>query len=102
MYTHDDFLSVCDEILDVVLWPRTPVSSIAMFRCADIHPSFRYGPYITRRCRQGETWDPIDFTQCTIRSSATPLLTVSVVLQSVGELIEVPNPIIIQNQVHME
>ena len=93
----DNFtLPACDEDFDVVFWPRTPVASLAMFRCADIHPSFRFGPYITRMCR-GERWDPVNFTQCTIRTGSSPLLTVSVILQSLSE----PNPIVIQNEVRM-
>ena len=70
-----------------------------MFRCADIHPSFRFGPYVTRMCRRGERWDPVNFTQCTVRTGSTPLLTVSVILQTLAELTEVPDPIVIQNQV---
>lgn len=82
-----------------MLWPRTPVSDTVMFRCADIHPSFRFGPYFTRTCREGQIWDQINFTQCTVRSDLSPLLTVSVILQQIGELMEIPNPTVIQNQV---
>ena len=70
-----------------------------MFRCADIHPSFQFGPYVTRMCGEGERWDPVNFIQCTIRSGSNPLLTVSVVLQQLGELMEAPNSSLIQNQV---
>ena len=72
-----------------------------MFRCADIHPSFRFGPHVTRMCREGQRWDPIDFTQCTIRSDSTPLLAVSVILQESDRNMVVPNATVIENQVRL-
>ena len=70
-----------------------------MFRCADIHPSFRFGPYVTRLCREGQRWDPIDFTQCTIRSESTPLLAVSVILWESDNNMGTPDSTVIENQV---
>lgn len=76
-----------------------PTSGMVMFRCADIHPSFRFGPYVTRRCGEGQRWDPIDFTQCTVRSDSSPLLAVSVILRESGRIMATPNPTVIENQV---
>ena len=71
-----------------------------MFRCADIHPSFRFGPYVTRLCGEGERWNPINFTQCTVRNGSSPLLTVSVILQESDEPMEILNPADLQDQVN--
>jgi len=101
MYHNIFILLACDENFNVILWPKTPVSSTAIFRCADIHPSFRFGPYVTRVCGEGEKWSPVNFTQCTVRSGSIPLLMVSVILQGLSEVTETPNPIMIQNQVNM-
>ena len=35
--------------------------------CSDVNPSFGFGPYATRHCREGETWSAVDTSQCSIR-----------------------------------
>jgi len=92
-------LAACDETFEVVLWPKTPVSTTAMIRCAEIHSSFPFGPYITRRCNVGEMWGVPDFSNCTMRSDSTPLVVVSVNLGEIDGSEERPNALLIQQMV---
>ena len=81
------------------MWPKTPVSTIAMIRCAEIHSLFWFGPFVTRRCNEGEIWDEPDTSSCTVRSGSMPLLVASVRLGRLYESEEIPNPLEIQELV---
>ena len=43
-------------------------------RCSAFHSNFRSGVYITRMCSEDGEWGGIDFSSCTMRSDANPLL----------------------------
>lgn len=47
---------------------------MAQIRCSAFHSSFRSGVYISRMCNEIGEWDEIDFSSCTMRLDAKPLL----------------------------
>ena len=97
---HFIYCLACNEVIEVVLWPKTPISTLAMIRCADIHSSFHFGPYITRRCNEEEMWDSPDFSQCTVRDGSHSLLVVSVQLEVLDAPGEIPNAMEIERTVN--
>ena len=52
-----------------ILWPIIEANEVARVFCSDITPLFGFGPYATRRCRENGTWERVDTSQCSIRST---------------------------------
>ena len=50
-----------------MLWPITKAGETAEVFCSNVNPSFGFGPYATRQCRESETWSGVDTSQCSIR-----------------------------------
>lgn len=69
--THLNAYLVCgrgfDSLSYGVLWPVTEANEVASVFCSDIIPTFGFGPYATRRCRENGTWDTVDTSQCSVR-----------------------------------
>lgn len=42
------------------------------------HSSFRSGVYVTRMCDENGEWGDVDFSMCTMKSTATPLIVFEV------------------------
>lgn len=57
-----------------LLWERHQNNQLARIRCSAFHSNFRSGVYITRICNENGEWGVIDFSSCTMRSDAKPLL----------------------------
>ena len=57
-----------------LLWERHQSNQTAQIRCSIFHPSFRSGVYIGRMCNENGEWSGIDFSSCTMRLDAKPLL----------------------------
>jgi len=65
-----------------ITWPTTAVNRVARSRCARMHPSFGYGPMITRRCLEGGVWDLPDLSKCSIAVKSNSLIIYSTYLQA--------------------
>jgi len=65
-----------------ISWLHTTVNEVARMRCAHIHPSFGYGPAVTRQCLDGGVWDTPDMSQCSIGVNANPLIIFSTFLET--------------------
>jgi len=50
----------------------------ARFRCSRLHRSFRPGVYIIRMCNDNKEWGQVDYSSCTMRPEAKPLIMVEV------------------------
>ena len=65
--------SVCGRGFDClsygVLWPVIEANEVASIYCSDITPMFNFGPFATRRCGANGTWDRVDTSQCSVRST---------------------------------
>ena len=57
-----------------LLWERHQSNQMAQIRCSAFHSSFRSGVYISRMCNENGEWSEIDFSSCTMRLDAKPLL----------------------------
>ena len=51
---------------------------MARIRCSALHSSFRPGVYIARMCNNNAEWGSVDYSNCTMRSNAVPLIMVEV------------------------
>ena len=51
-----------------MLWPVTEAGKTVETFCSYLNPSFGFGPYATRRCRENATWSRVDTSQCSIRA----------------------------------
>ena len=56
-----------DRLSHGVLWPITEVNNTVEEFCSNVNPSFGFGPYATRHCRENATWSRVDTSQCSIR-----------------------------------
>ena len=57
--------------------------------CSEVNPSFEFGPYATRTCRDDGTWSSVDTSQCIIR----PMQESAIVLSSIYVEVESINAI---------
>ena len=60
-----------------LLWPTSRHDREATQRCSILHPSFRSGVFISRKCNADGTWGPVDESNCTAQSNAIPTLILS-------------------------
>ena len=65
--------------VDGMLWDRHLTGQQARIRCSRLYKSFRPGVYITRMCYDNRQWGDVDFSSCTMRPEANPLIMVEVV-----------------------
>ena len=56
-----------DRLSHGFLWPITKAGETEEIFCSTVNPSFGFGPYATRRCRDDATWSRVDTSQCNIR-----------------------------------
>ena len=69
-----------------MLWPITKVGETAEMFCSDLNPSFGFGPYATRRCRDDATWSRVDTSQCNIRPMQQSTIVVSSIFVEVDNI----------------
>ena len=50
----------------------------ARVRCSRFYPSFSPGVYITRMCTNNGEWGNVDYSSCTMRLEALPLIMAEV------------------------
>ena len=62
-----------------VLWPIVEIGETVEMFCSEVNPSFGFGPYATRKCRDDGTWSRVDTSQCIIR----PMQESAIVLSSI-------------------
>ena len=60
-----------------LLWPTSRRDREVTQRCSELHPSFRPGVFISRKCNTDGTWGPVDESSCTAQDSAIPTLILS-------------------------
>jgi len=65
-----------------ITWPTTAVNGMVRTRCARIHPSFGYGPIVTRRCLDGGVWDTPDLSRCSVTVKSNSLIVYSTYLRA--------------------
>ena len=61
-----------------ILWNRHRVNEVAHIRCSNFYSSFRPGVYITRMCNNNGEWGNADYSSCTMRLEALPLIMVEI------------------------
>ena len=66
--------------------------------CSEVNPSFGFGPYARRPCRDDETWSRVDTSQCNIR----PMQESAIVLSSIYVEVESINATNITDLYEME
>ena len=62
--------------IDGTSWNRQLSGKQARIRCSTFHRSFRPGVYITRRCDNNGEWGDVDYSSCTMRPDALPVVMV--------------------------
>ena len=63
-----------------LLWPTSRRNREVTHRCSILHPSFRPGVTISRKCNDDGTWGPVDDSSCTALNNAIPTLIISFIL----------------------
>ena len=61
-----------------LLWGRHQSNQLVHIRCSAFHSNFRSGVYITRMCDENGEWGEVDFSMCTMKTTATPLIVFEV------------------------
>ena len=69
-----------------MLWPLTEVGKTVETFCSDLNPSFGFGPYAIRRCRENATWSRVDTSQCSIRPMQQSTIVVSSIYVEVDNI----------------
>ena len=54
------------------------MNEVAYVRCSNFYPSFRPAVYITRMCTSNGEWGNVDYSSCTMRLEALPLIVIEV------------------------
>ena len=54
------------------------MNEVAHVRCSRFYSSFSPGVYITRMCNSNGEWGNVDYSSCTIRLEALPLIIVEI------------------------
>ena len=70
------------------MWPTSRRNREVTHRCSALHPSFRSGVTISRKCNDDGSWGPVDDSSCTALNDAIPTLIISFavnVSQSIAE-----------------
>ena len=62
-----------------ILWNRHRINDVARIRCSTLYSSFRPGVYITRMCNSNGEWSAVDYSSCTMRLEALPLIMVEII-----------------------
>ena len=65
--------------IDGILWNRHLVGGQARVRCSRLYRSFRPGVYITRMCNDNKEWGDVDYSSCTMRPGANPLIMFEII-----------------------
>ena len=60
-----------------LLWPTNRRNREVTHRCSALHPSFRSGVTISRKCNDDGSWGPVDDSSCTALNTAIPTLIIS-------------------------
>ena len=63
-----------------LLWPTNRRNRLVTKRCSTLHPSFRSGVAISRKCNDDGTWGPVDYSNCTALNDAIPTLLISFIV----------------------
>ena len=86
-----------------MLWPITETGETERIFCSTVNPSFGFGPYATRRCRDDATWSRVDTSQCNIRPMQQSTIVVSSIYVEVDEInaINMNSPEIIEVSDHL-
>ena len=63
-----------------LLWPTSRRNREITHRCSTLHPSFRPGVTISRKCNDNGTWGLVDDSSCTGLNNAIPTLIISFVV----------------------
>ena len=78
MYTYM-YLTACPQnYVGGILWNKHRVNETARVRCSNFYSSFRPAVYITRMCTNSGEWGNVDYSSCTMRPEALPLIMVEV------------------------
>jgi len=72
------YLACQQDYIGGILWSSHRINQLARVRCSKFHPSFRPGVFITRMCNNNGVWGTVDYSSCTMRLEAIPLLMVEV------------------------
>ena len=73
------YLTACPEsYIGGIIWNKHRVNEVARVRCSNFYYSFRPGVYITRMCTNSGEWGNVDYSNCTMRLEALPLMMVEV------------------------
>ena len=63
-----------------LLWPTSRRNGVVTQRCSTLHPYFRSGVTISRKCNDDGSWGPVDDSSCTALNNAIPTLIISFVV----------------------
>ena len=72
------FLGCQPNYINGMLWDRHMIGRQARIRCSRLHRNFRPGVYIIRMCNDNKEWGQVDYSSCTMRPEAKPLIMVEV------------------------
>ena len=75
---NNDLLACQPDYIGGILWKRNIINSVARIRCSAFYRSFRPGVFITRMCNSNGGWGNVDYSSCTMRLEAVPLIMVEI------------------------
>ena len=64
------------------MWPTNRRNKVVTQRCSALHPSFRSGVAISRKCNNDGTWGPVDYNNCAALNDAIPTLLISFIVDA--------------------
>ncbi|XP_065903442.1 adhesion G protein-coupled receptor L4-like [Dysidea avara] len=74
----DQCENACDEdFAGGLLWSKTTHSTTTTQSCSQLHPNFRSGVNIERKCLNNGRWSSVDLSSCTMFTRSNPVVMVS-------------------------
>ena len=70
------YIACVNDFSGALFWNNSRRNLLVTQPCSTLHPSFRSGVNIARRCNSDGTWSPVDMTTCTMFMNSNPVLVV--------------------------
>ena len=70
------FIACVNDFSGALFWNNSRRNLLVTQPCSTLHPSFRSGVNLARRCNSDGTWSPVDMTNCTMFMNSNPVIVV--------------------------
>ena len=70
------YIACVNDFSGALFWNNSRRNLLVTHLCSELHPNFRSGVEIVRKCNNDGNWSPVDMTTCTMFLDSNPVLVV--------------------------